>query len=91
MPLPPPIYRGPQPDNASAASPTRNTVTSSSLSESLLNARSISPFKQFVDLDIAERPTKFKTLKGHTAVRAGGVLGCYKDLVEIGRGFGVIP
>jgi hypothetical protein len=40
---------------------------------------------------MAERPTTFEGLNGHTAERAGGVLRCYEDLVAIGRGFGVIP
>lgn len=40
---------------------------------------------------MAEWPTTFEGLNGHTAERTGGVLKHYADLVAIGRGIGVIP
>lgn len=69
----------------------RSSVSSSNQSEDLSSARSTSPVKQFADLKMAKRPTKFKGLNGETAERAGGVLENYEDLVAIGRGIGVIP
>ena len=89
--LPPPVYNGPDPSNASS-SPSGISCISAARTHSDDSSipRSVIPVTHLVDIRMAERPTVAKALNTRTAQEARGVLGREEKLSAVSHGIGGI-